>query len=623
MFFVISGYLITSLIGRELAAGKFTVASFYERRIRRIFPALVVVMGCTVGAGAILYLPSDFKELAETVTASAVFSSNFLFWMRTGYFDAAPKPLLHTWSLAVEEQYYIVVPVVMLLIYRFTPKYVRSIFLGAMLFSLGVSCWGVAYHPSAAFYLAPSRAWELLLGALLALTGSALNVSPRMRAAVAAIGLGMIFFAVLRFTPRTPFPGAYALVPVIGTGLFILAGEDPGSYVNRLVASPPLVLIGLISYSLYLWHWPLLVLAPYVLLRSLSTVDVFVLVIASVVIAFLSWRFIELPFRRRRAALSRNGIYVTATSVTVALAGTGITVQMFDGIPARFSDHVIQMTAGNRDFDVALAECTSIALDASSKTDLCLIGGSTAPSFLVWGDSHAVALMPALRHLARAFGVTGWFANYPGCPPLLGVHVIDAPRTDRCRQFNDAVANFIRDRHIKHVMLVSRWNAYASGYPAGSIDTAPDPFLADAWSTEYTQRASRQVFRRALEKTLLRLGVDGAKVWLVEQPPEFLFDPPYLVARSSIRKGEPASVSIARTEYEQRQAFVSKTLDEISAHVKFERVSPDRMLCDATKCRALDQGRSLYRDNDHLSVAGALYVAPLLEPMFRAIGNKQ
>src|SRR5271170_3095038 len=266
VFFVISGYLITQLIEAERREGRFSIARFYERRVRRIFPALFVMLTAATIAAAFILFPVDLVRYANSLLATAGFAANFEFWREAGYFDvaAAEKPLLHLWSIAVEEQFYLVFPALLLL---FQSRRV-AITLAIFVLSFAFAVWGVIHAPSAAFYLLPGRAWELMLGALLALHAVPFIERRWIREALAVTGIALIAIAVFGYSKDTPFPGAAALLPCLGAALVIYSSVPGITSASAVLSLPPLVFVGRISYSLYLWHWPLYVFARYFSFRD-------------------------------------------------------------------------------------------------------------------------------------------------------------------------------------------------------------------------------------------------------------------------------------------------------------------------------------------------------------------
>jgi peptidoglycan/LPS O-acetylase OafA/YrhL len=333
VFFVISGYLITSLILKELKQETFSLADFWERRIRRILPALVAVTIAALLAGWFLLMPEAYASLGKSVAALALLISNVQFWRDTGYFEAAAeeKPLLHTWSLAVEEQFYLFVPVFLLLLAR-TSRLHRAVALLtlAMIVSFGLSIYGTHRHPDATFYLLPSRAWELFVGALLAFVPIGwLTGSTRCKELAAALGLALILIPCVLYDQSTRFPGLAAVPPVLGTALLIWSGNTSTAglpITNRCLTWRPFVAVGLISYSLYLWHWPLLAFARSQSISPLSYIDRFQLIAASLLIGAISWRYVELPFRSRKVFASRRWLLAVSVLMFVGLLCSGASV---------------------------------------------------------------------------------------------------------------------------------------------------------------------------------------------------------------------------------------------------------------------------------------------------------
>ena len=327
IFFVISGYLITSIILAEMEAGTFTLANFYERRARRILPALFFVMLVCLPFAWFLLLPSDMKDFSKSLVAVSVFASNILFWRESGYFDTAAelKPLLHTWSLAVEEQYYVLFPLFLMLFWKLGKRRIL-LTLGFVFFSsFAVAQWAAFVKPAAAFFLLPTRGWELIVGAFAAFYLSQNNRKnyPKIFIELSSwLGIGLIFFSVFTYSKATPFPGFYALAPTLGTVLIILFATKQTS-AGKILGNNAFVGIGLISYSAYLWHQPLLSFARHRGVTSSDKDILFLLITATIVLACLSFKFIETPFRNK-SVISKKSVFVFAFLGSLIFASFGL-----------------------------------------------------------------------------------------------------------------------------------------------------------------------------------------------------------------------------------------------------------------------------------------------------------
>lgn len=333
VFFVISGYLITTIILSEKEQGTFSLVNFYERRFRRILPALFMVMLVSLIFSLLWLMPSYMEDFSQSLMAVSTFSSNILFWRESGYWEISNelKPLLHTWSLAVEEQYYVLYPLFLMQIWHFRKDWILGSFIVIAAISLATAQWGAYNKPIPTFYLLPTRGWELAIGAGIAYyflyrkqTVRTLLSHKSVNEALGLLGLLMISYAVYVFDKGTPFPSLYALVPTVGTGLIILFSSSQ-TMVGRLLSIKPLVAVGLISYGAYLWHWPLLVFARHLSITEPSELTFAILAILSFPLAYLSWRYIEKPFRTK-SIFSRKAIFTlsfigSVLFITVGLAG--------------------------------------------------------------------------------------------------------------------------------------------------------------------------------------------------------------------------------------------------------------------------------------------------------------
>lgn len=402
VFFVISGYLITTILRDELTHGTVDLRRFYERRARRILPALFVVMAVSTVLAGRFFVPEDMKAFSESLVAVPIFLSNVLFWQQSGYFDGAVelKPLLHTWSLSVEEQYYIVFPLVMLCLWRWGQRGLCACLGVAALLSLGLAEWGVSNKPSATFYLLPTRGWEILIGSLAALLAHrvVLPQSSIAREFAGLSGLGLILYSVFSFDENTPFPGVAALVPTLGALLILLFGTLD-TWVGRVLAFRPIAFVGLVSYSFYLWHQPVFAFSKYH--REPTSLVMLGLVILSFALGVISWKFIERPFRREGVVSIK--IFAPACifvgGVYVALGLWGYSQQGFEK-----SWYTRQAPDTQRVYDIVKASSTVNSADDNDcrfsvpklsgeiRKRLLACRAKYGPGYAVIGDSHAIDL---------------------------------------------------------------------------------------------------------------------------------------------------------------------------------------------------------------------------------------
>jgi peptidoglycan/LPS O-acetylase OafA/YrhL len=477
VFFVISGFLITRILRKDHEAGRFSIARFYERRARRILPALLVVLLATLAGGYVFLLPFQYGDLGKSTLATLAFVSNIKFWRGAGYFDGAAEftSLLHTWSLAVEEQFYIIFPLVLGVLLRIHPKWLGRLVAVTALLSLLLSTVGVYLSPSATFYLIPTRAWELLIGAALALDLVPRVRSPAAREWLAAGGLVAILAAVAFYTPLTHFPGASALLPCVGTALILHAGRDRPGFVARLLGAKVPVFVGLISYSLYLYHFPIFVFARFWTAGELAAPTILGCIILTFVLATLSWRFVERPFRQS-GHFTRNQIFAASIAGSAFIAALALVIVVGRGMPYRFDARTLALAAGADDFDPTRRQCINVALDRAPTDPACAVGSAARRMgmgrFVLWGDSHAAAMATAVDLAADRVRVGGTLVSFNACPPLLGVAGPRLSWKDQqsCLARNAALVERVRaDPAIQTVVMTAFWSAYFD--PAKPDDT--------------------------------------------------------------------------------------------------------------------------------------------------------
>jgi peptidoglycan/LPS O-acetylase OafA/YrhL len=504
VFFVISGYLITSIIVGEIGHGRFSIIDFYERRARRILPALFFVMLACLPCAWLWLMPGDMKRFASSLLAVSLFSSNLFFWSESGYFDTAAelKPLLHTWSLAVEEQYYVIFPVLLILAWRFTRRAVVAILVLIAGASLALAQWGFTADPAGAFYLLPSRGWELLVGAFVAfhLSKQGAERPPRWSGEFGGVvGVLLLVFAIVAYDEHTPFPGFYALVPVVGTALIILLA-DKHTFVGKLLGNKVPVGIGLVSYSAYLWHQPLFAFARHRSMTAPGDGLLAGLIIVTFLLAYLSWRFVEAPFRDR-GRFSRGTVFRLSGLGGLFFMGLGLAGIQTSGFRARF-DIVLPPKPWDS------IKCHGAVALAQYKDPVgeCLgmAGNGKARDIYLVGDSHAAQLTFPLLALARERSRDLHFINTEAA-------------TDFPLSFwtSDGVND---DRLLEHVIKVAdRGDVLIIAFHRGHLNDERDKHLPIESAVGGNVMSER--FTRNMLSYLPRLLGAGLTVYLVKDGP--------------------------------------------------------------------------------------------------------
>lgn len=463
VFFVISGFLISSVILAEISVAKFSLFRFYERRIRRIFPALIFMLLVTSLLAYEYFLPTELIDYAKSLLAATFSVSNVYFWRQSGYFDApaAMKPLLHTWSLGVEEQFYICFPLFLVLVRKFLPKRLQLSIVVIALLSFVVSAIGAFHNPVSTFYLAHTRAWELLLGTILSLKLLPEISGTLQRNTAAATGVILIFAAGIGFTTATPFPGVAALAPCLGAALVIAAGQSGMSFVGRALSFKPLVFVGLISYSLYLWHWPLIVFHGVGALPVSGVSDrvgKLILILASFALATLSWKFVEVPFRSGRLKLTGGSVFQAAFGGMAVVAAIGVFMLASHGIPSRYPPSAVKVASylDQKWTDEYRSGSCFISSEYAFKDfnySLCMHEDISKKNFLLIGDSHAAQLWYGLS--TTLDGVNVMQATASGCRPTVEQTFFSE---DRCRRLMDYVfSDFLAIHHVDALLIAGRW----------------------------------------------------------------------------------------------------------------------------------------------------------------------
>lgn len=588
VFFVISGFLITSMIAAEARDHQFSLLRFYDRRIRRIFPAYVTVALVVAAIAWFVIPPFDFSKFGQSLVASSGFGSNVLFWAQDGYFDAPAhlKPLLHTWSLSVEEQFYVAFPLILVALFRWQRRHVGVWVVAGLGISLAACIWMTARDASTAFYQAPLRGWELLAGSVLALEIVPSTSRRLVRESAGVGGVLAIGAAVALYSSSTRFPGYHAILPCGGAVLVIYAGQ---STVGRMLSWAPLVFIGKISYSLYLWHWPLLVLAVFFNNGKPSTAYAITAIGIAALASVLSWRFVEQPFRTRR--ISRARLFGFAALSTVVMVAIGGFIWRTEGVPGRVSDEVNTLDRARKDFNPDRRRCHAQDERPISYADKCVYGKSgVAPSIVVWGDSFAPEIALVLGREAEARGEALVYISYSNCPPTVGLFTNDRPACDRHNA--DVLSAIVAAKAIRTVVLVARYEVFYRDH-------------GDAFFPTY-ERVVRE---------LVRGGKQVLLTYPIPKPPASV---PMMLARYAQRGQLPTDAFVERSKFEEANHATIAFLDSLTTLPGTRAVRPADLLCSRERCELVFDGRPLYYDDAHLSVAGAERVAPAFEAAFSA-----
>lgn len=633
VFFVISGYLITSIILGEMERGSFKLIHFYERRVRRILPPLFLVMSISLVFAWLWIMPRDLQDFGQSLVATTLFSSNILFWLESGYFDTSTelKPLLHTWSLAVEEQYYILFPVFIMAVWKYGQKAIISILLLVFVASLSLAHWGAYIDQSATFYLLPTRMWELAIGALAAfyLKHKRHEFSPLFSVQLASIlGLSLIVFAIFAYDENTPYPSLYALVPTLGTALIILFSVK-GSVTHIVLNHKAIVGMGLLSYSAYLWHQPLFAFARYKSQTELS--DGFILWLCALVLplSYLSWRFVENPFRKK-GLMSRKTVFRVCAVFGAAFIMIGLFIDGSHGFRDRFqftSVHMNFKDVYNVDYNNNLGEFP-LAGNGKWEEGFSIFPRSTGSRLgeprrkvLLLGDSHAEHLRGLGAHLANAENIDFYIYKFTNCPPLLGYHIVFninahavAPRQKACQKQVKIWEDFIVEfgTQFDYVILGGHWNGMfdeqrlQDNQIKGEVLVKTGTSKADPSALVQNSRAN---FLPALQETVSKINKAGPKVIFVTQLPRLKRDALVCVLK-------PDRDACAVPDIKEVRARGKFVLDTIQESGLFDNqtnylLNLEDYFCSAEtqKCKFMEGDVLYYKDASHLSDFGAAMVA--------------
>lgn len=615
VFFVISGYLITGILLRQLGEDRFSLMEFWARRVRRIVPAAMVMVVGALLIGAFLQTPERYASLARSAMAHVLMASNCYFTRDQGYFaeKSDHEPLLHTWSLSVEEQFYLIFPLIVCFVWKRAPQRLALVFTSAALISFSWSWIEVVSNPKWAFFLLPARGWELLVGALLAILPQ-----KTMRSlgdeAWAGLGLVLVLAPMFFFDRQTAFPGPGALAPVLGAALLIWTGGS--TKIGKLLGWRALVRIGLISYSLYLWHWPFVVFAREMVIELTLTWKISLLV-ASLLAGYSSWRWVEMPSRSGLLLATRRRSLIFGLTSAVTLFVIAFSIKASGGFPSRLPAElrliISDITWNGAEYTSAKSEAMPIGFQDDGPVD-----------FVLWGDSHGASAAPAVNAVATDFKLKGHAYLNNGTPPVTGLWFADMSEASAAEMvaLNERVLAEIIDSKPMAVFLVGRWVARCEGYNEAEMVGEPGSLrfttmLVDSMIPEPTFKEASSALARQIKAMGARLAVHGIKLVIFQQVPESNESRTasrfYSMKRFS-GTSKVAQFTTTKDEFLKRQKRTMKLLEnQTTENVTVIDASSQFFFRDRDQLKVYAE-RSYYRDEDHLTRAGAMHY---LEPAFK------
>jgi peptidoglycan/LPS O-acetylase OafA/YrhL len=588
VFFVISGFLISRVIYADIeSSGLFHFGYFYERRARRIIPVLVVVTLAVLTVGWLFYLPDAFSQLAQSAIYSVGFAANIFFYLHSDYFSpaASTQPLLHYWSLGVEEQFYIVFPLLVWGLMKWAPRYTTAVVAALALISLAASEYSLGNYTSAAFYLAPLRAWELLAGSLVAIRSFPFPNRPLIREILAAIGLLLIGYAVFQYDDGLRFPGIHAAVPVVGAATILLACEPGETRVGRLLSLRPLRWVGLWSYSIYMVHWPLIVFGRMIYPDTTSKIFTPAVFILSIGLGLLSYEIVERPFRGGKPLLGRKGVLFGAAAALAVIALACQVTIVEGGFAYRLSPDAKRLLAFNN-YDpravFRMGQCFMQPEQGWNEIDKRFCLPTQHPLVLLWGDSHLADLNDAIREVVKPKYASVAMVTASNCPPMLGIDV-GAPRPN-CKPINDALAQWVKNNKPEQIVLSALWPL-------------------DRWDH--------------LDQTVALAKSVGAHVTIIGQAPFYSENVPSLLAR---RRQSGDQGSLSRTDLTE----MAKQGDDLIEHrydgdPAVTYISLWQGFCGGLHCPMLTpDGTPVEFDQNHFTSQGAAFAISKIAPQLDA-----
>ena len=625
VFFVISGYLITSILYKDMVSNNFSFKKFYYRRARRILPALYfILIICCIFAWYLL-TPYEFVEFAKSLIAAALFYSNFYFLLNSDYFSIETEflPLLHTWSLSIEEQFYIFFPLLFLFFFRYLKKQLVFVLFLFAAISLILAEWSSANNQLTSFYILPMRMWELLCGSLLAVIGDrnfSQQRSNHYEALLPLLGLVLILASVVGFNSQTRHPGLLTLIPVIGTALFIRYGTGR-DIASKILSHKAVVFVGLISYSFYLWHYPVFAFARLWSTNALTPINYAILIIVSFFLSVATYKLIECPFRNSNKINNKSFLFLPI-SATVFVLSFGIIVITYNGIFERFNNENLVSSASNNNHEFAsiLSASENSArrkLHKNGKpcykrqpSNACILGNDNlSPTWALIGDSHAGTLAYSFDIFLTNINESGLELSTSGCAYSPGFHRMDK-KDFNCLNINNQIKNILSEKNIKNIIIAGRHvlylekNRFNNG--EGGIEPGdPTGYMPANLNLKEPDRRRRVIsgYKSSIENLLY----NNKKIFLVYPIPEVGWNVPKALWKlRSSGSQEPLTTSLSK--YFERTKNVFSAFNQIGEHQNLYRIYPHEIFCKSdlkNRCLTHLESKIFYVDDDHLSIDGA------------------
>ncbi len=626
-FFVLSGFLMGSIVDQELKIGHFSLRRFFERRVRRLFPALISILVFCLLVGYFILTPRAYQDLGRSILSVSINNSNVYFWLKSGYFEQASelKPLLHTWSLGVEEQFYLAFPFFMLFLRRFDlDQKIKITFLSTFL-SFALCVWSTQSDPSFAFYLSFSRVWELGLGLLSVFVLQKDRVKQWVDQipvkyidliwSTALLGLILIY---LRYPIHLTFPSYYPLLPCLLVLIIIILG-DKISF--SLWTHPVLIHIGKISYSVYLWHWPLISFSHSFLMRDLTLVEKIILFVLSLLLGHLSFRLIEKPMQGTKRFFS-----IIGTMIFCGLLGFAL--HAFDGLQSRFSGGLEEIFNVQNEYLKLRKPCYQANVAEIREGKICTLGIATEkytqpPQYLLWGDSHADSARFGLDESLKMHQQKGLVLSKSSCPAMLDVWIHGDEKSQKCQKYLYAMLDYLRTQpqSLKNVILVGRWALFSIGSRVGH-EPGQTIYLLDEQSKDLPLSTNHnlEVMMRGLSQMIERLHALNKEIYLLYPNPEFPMDvPQYLGMALHYRDFFKQEIyQLPVSEVIDRQRRVKRLFDYLKKHYPYIHIiETQNAFCHGDFCPiASPQLEPYYYDQHHLSAKGSEL---LTTPIFNKI----